>query len=45
MNAEPSAVRYPDLDTLSLQPGAVERMPVRAVLRQPHAPVEVIWSP
>jgi 6-phosphogluconolactonase len=26
-------------------PGAVERMPVRAVLRQQHAPVEVIWSP
>jgi 6-phosphogluconolactonase len=29
----------------ALQPGAVERMPVRAVLRQQHAPVEVIWSP
>jgi 6-phosphogluconolactonase len=27
------------------QAGAVERMPVRAVLRQQHAPVEVIWSP
>jgi 6-phosphogluconolactonase len=29
----------------AVQPGAVERMPVRAVLRQQHAPVEVIWSP
>jgi len=29
----------------ALQPGAAERMPVRAVLRQQHAPVEVIWSP
>ena len=29
----------------AVQPGAVERMPVRAVLRQKHAPVEVIWSP
>ena len=29
----------------ALQSGAVERMPVRAVLRQQHAPVEVTWSP
>jgi 6-phosphogluconolactonase len=29
----------------ALQPGAVERMPVRAVLRQRRTPVEVIWSP
>jgi 6-phosphogluconolactonase len=29
----------------AVRPGAVERMPVRAVLRQKHAPVEVIWSP
>src|ERR1700674_3128387 len=29
----------------AVQPGAVERMPVRAVLRQQHTPVEVIWSP
>ena len=29
----------------AVQPGAVERMPVRAVLRQQHAPVEVLWSP
>jgi 6-phosphogluconolactonase len=29
----------------ALQPGAVERMPVRAVLRQRRAPVAVIWSP
>jgi 6-phosphogluconolactonase len=29
----------------AVQPGAVERMPVRAVLRQQLAPVEVIWSP
>jgi 6-phosphogluconolactonase len=29
----------------ALQPGAVERMPVRAVLRQRRMPVEVIWSP
>jgi 6-phosphogluconolactonase len=29
----------------AVQPGAVERMPVRAVLRQHLAPVEVIWSP
>jgi 6-phosphogluconolactonase len=27
------------------QAGAVERMPVRAVLRQRRTPVEVIWSP
>jgi 6-phosphogluconolactonase len=27
------------------QTGAVERMPVRAVLRQRRTPVEVIWSP
>jgi 6-phosphogluconolactonase len=26
-------------------PGAVERMPVRAVLRQRRVPVEVLWSP
>ncbi len=25
--------------------GAVEDMPVRAVLRQQHTPVEVIWAP
>jgi 6-phosphogluconolactonase len=29
----------------ALQAGAVERMPVRAVLRQRRAPVAVIWSP
>jgi 6-phosphogluconolactonase len=29
----------------ALQPGAVERMPVRAVLRQRRTPVEVLWSP
>jgi len=29
----------------ALQPGAVERIPVRAVLRQRRTPVEVIWSP
>jgi 6-phosphogluconolactonase len=29
----------------ALEPGAVERMPVRAVLRQRRAPVAVIWSP
>jgi hypothetical protein len=29
----------------ALQPGAVERMPVRTVLRQLRTPVEVIWSP
>jgi 6-phosphogluconolactonase len=29
----------------AVQPGAVERMPVRAVLRQRRTPVEVIWSP
>ena len=29
----------------AVQPGAVERMPVRAVLRQQHAPVDVVWSP
>ena len=29
----------------AVRPGAVERMPVRAVLRQKHAPDEVIWSP
>ncbi|MEA3108572.1 MAG: 6-phosphogluconolactonase [Gammaproteobacteria bacterium] len=29
----------------AVQPGAVERMPVRAVLRQQRAPVEVAWSP
>jgi 6-phosphogluconolactonase len=29
----------------ALQPGAVEHMPVRAVLRQRRAPVAVIWSP
>jgi 6-phosphogluconolactonase len=56
MNAEPHAVRYPDLMLITseskwrtyiaaVQPGAVERMPVRAVLRQQHTPVEVIWSP
>jgi len=27
------------------QPGAVERMPVRAVLRQQRTPVEVVWAP
>jgi 6-phosphogluconolactonase len=27
------------------QPGAVELMPVRAVLRQRRTPVEVVWSP
>jgi 6-phosphogluconolactonase len=26
-------------------PGPVEDMPVRAVLRQDHAPVEVVWAP
>ena len=26
-------------------PGAALRMPVRAVLRQQHAPVEVVWAP
>ena len=29
----------------AVQPGAVESMPVRAVLRQRRAPVEVVWSP
>jgi 6-phosphogluconolactonase len=29
----------------ALQPGAVDRMPVRAVLRQRRTPVEVLWSP
>jgi 6-phosphogluconolactonase len=29
----------------ALEPGAVERMPVRAVLRQQRAPVEAVWSP
>jgi hypothetical protein len=56
MNAEPHAVRYPDLTLITgeskwrtyiaaVQPGAVERMPLRAVLRRQHTPVEVIWSP
>jgi len=35
MNAEPPAIRYPDLDT------AAEHMPVRAVLRQRRTPVDV----
>jgi len=26
-------------------PGPEQEMPVRAVLRQSHAPVEVMWSP
>lgn len=29
----------------ALQDGAVEQMPVRAVLRQQRTPVEVVWSP
>lgn len=29
----------------AVQPGAVERMPVRAVLGRQQAPVEVVWAP
>lgn len=29
----------------ALGPGPIEEMPVRAVLREEHTPVEVVWSP
>jgi 6-phosphogluconolactonase len=31
--------------TTASGPGPVEEMPVRAVLRQDHTPVEVVWAP
>jgi 6-phosphogluconolactonase len=41
INGQPKWQRY----LAALEPGPVEEMPVRAVLRQQRTPVEVFWSP